>query len=301
MEYLYLSEDNLRNALGPALFRNKDLRRMAEELGESPEPFSSHDELVNSILQALCFNLVTEPVGIVAHIEQLENIHLEFCSGQLEQRFVAANMIEVGKILERVLKDLLQMYAWTLWGDDFLTQLKSHRVVPRRDGRSIASLMIGQALAGVAKLGVLVREETELGERLCRRLGRTDSALLPDQIGDKPCDDVLRTVTQLRNRAAHDGTGSAQDVGFDPNEVTRAMENLLGFLRECRRTSLYPDVMRYEGTFENRDGERFVYFVDEMGQERRVRTDERINPRQRYYCVATTNPLHLFPTLIPKL
>ncbi len=63
---------------------------------------------------------------------------------------------------------------------------------------------------------------------------------------------------------------------------------------------LYPDVLRYEGTYENRNGERFVYFLDEKGRERKVRTDEKIDARRHYYCFATNNPIYLHPTLIPK-
>jgi hypothetical protein len=60
-------------------------------------------------------------------------------------------------------------------------------------------------------------------------------------------------------------------------------------------------VLRYEGTYENRNGERFVYFRDENGGERKVRTDAKIDARRHYYCFATNNPIHLHPVLIPKL
>jgi hypothetical protein len=40
--------------------------------------------------------------------------------------------------------------------------------------------------------------------------------------------------------------------------------------------------------------------VDEKGRERKVRTDDRFDPRRHYYCFATNNPVPLYPTLIPK-
>jgi hypothetical protein len=88
--------------------------------------------------------------------------------------------------------------------------------------------------------------------------------------------------------------------GFRGTLKQRLMEFL--YLSEDNlRTALGPALFSYEGTYENRNGERFVYFLDEAGRQRKVRTDDPIDSRRHYYCFATNNPVHLYPTLIPKL
>ena len=63
MEFLYLSEDNLRKALGPTLFKNKDLRQMVRELGEDSDLPRDQDQLLVAILRTLCFNTLAHSCG----------------------------------------------------------------------------------------------------------------------------------------------------------------------------------------------------------------------------------------------
>ena len=149
-------------------------------------------------------------------------------------------------------------------------------------------------------LSALARRDAGLGEKL-RPLGREDCGLIPARLGDRPedaadCQKVLQELIDLRNGSAHD-----PPVVPDVEEVARRLGRLHAFLCACQTGGYYPEVLRYDGTFENRNGERFVLFLDEKGRERKVRSDEKIDPRRHYYCFATNNPVHLFPTLIPKL
>src|SRR5262249_35322356 len=108
-EFLYLSEENLRVALGPALFKNKDLRQMLAEFGEDSELPRDQDQLIVAILRALCFNTLAPPVGIGEYIGRLERL-LADLRVSTDERDLAVAAVEAGKILELVLKDLLRMY-----------------------------------------------------------------------------------------------------------------------------------------------------------------------------------------------
>ena len=96
-------------------------------------------------------------------------------------------------------------------------------------------------------------------------------------------------------------TGASSPDLKDVPMLEKTLEAFRTFLCTCQADGFYPDVLRYEGTFENRDGGRFAHFLDEAGRERKVRTDEKIDLRRHYYYFATISPVHLWPALIPKL
>jgi hypothetical protein len=76
IEFLYLGERNLRIALEPALFRARDLRRMAEELGEDCEPAHDSEQLIDLILRSLGFNLLAPPAGLAQYVARVERLIL---------------------------------------------------------------------------------------------------------------------------------------------------------------------------------------------------------------------------------
>jgi O-acetyl-ADP-ribose deacetylase (regulator of RNase III) len=303
MEFLYLSEDNLRTALGPALFKNKDLRQMLFELGENSDLPRDQDQLLVAILRALCFNTLAPPVGIGDYIVRLERLLADLRDGASDERTLVAVAVEAGRILEQALKDLLRMYGFVFFGGDFDAELVRRRlVVPRDDGNPISRLTIGQALQGLEQLNTLMSRDAALKARWCD-LGRSGDELLPRQIEVGPTSqrvdtlEALREVIAARNATVH-SMEAATSTG--PDEMTLRVQKLHAFFCACDATALYPDVLRYEGTYENRNGERFVYFRDEHGRERKVRTDDKIDARRHYYCFTTNNPIHLHPVLIPK-
>jgi O-acetyl-ADP-ribose deacetylase (regulator of RNase III) len=304
VEFLYLSEDNLRIALGPALFKNKDLRQMLKELGEDCDLPRDQDQLLVAILRALCFNTLTTPVGVGEYIARLERL-LADLRGSSDQRALVAAAIEAGKILEQALKDLLRLYGALFFDGDYEAEFVRRKVVaPRRDGNYVSRLTIGQALDALEQLSSLMNRDSHLQAKW-RALGRPVDNLLPREVGAESagqgagadCDQVLREIIAVRNESVH--TGGTDGI-TEPEEMVQKIQKLHAFFCTCQGLGLYPDVLRYEGTYENRNGERFVYFLDEKGRERKVRTDELIDARRHYYCFATNNPIHLHPTLIPK-
>jgi O-acetyl-ADP-ribose deacetylase (regulator of RNase III) len=301
MEFLYLSENNLRIALGPALFKNKDLRRIAEELGDDTELTKDQEQLVTTILRALCFNMLSPPEGLTEYISRTEKLQTNLRSHDCDKHIVDSIALEAGKIVEKFLKDLLRMYGYVLWGANFEKELVRNQVIPERvDDDSIARLTIGQARQALEQLRSIVKRNSILQAKL-RLLRRPMIEFLPDDPEDKAgkdndYDKILQEAIDLRNASAHAGR-----VPPKPEEVASKLENLCRFLCACKQSGVYPDVLRYEGTFENRNGERFVYFLDESGGGRKVRTDEKIDARRHYYCISSNNPMHLHPMLIPKL
>jgi O-acetyl-ADP-ribose deacetylase (regulator of RNase III) len=302
-EFLYLSEINLRKALGPALFKNKDLRQMLNELGEDSDVPRDQDQLIGAILRALCFNTLEPPTGIAEYISRLDQI-LAALRVAPDERTSSVAALEAGKILEQALKDLLRMYGFLFFGNDFEGELVSRKVVPpRRDGHNLSRLTIGQALEALDQLNSLVMRDDGLRAKW-KSLERSADELMPRTIAAGPAGQssdsrqVLRQIIAARNDSVH--TGAIEGSG-EPDEMVGKIQRLHAFFCTCQASGIYPDVLRYEGTYENRNGERFVYFLDEKERERKVRTDERIDPRRHYYCFATNNPVHLYPTLVPKL
>jgi hypothetical protein len=307
MEFLYLGEKNLRTALGPALFRARDLRRMSEELGEDCELAHDPDQLIDLILRSLGFNLLALPAGLTQYLARVERLILNLEGPDVTEATCVASGMDAAKLLEQVLKDLLRLYGLFLFGAPFEQELISRQLVPARRDGGVSRLTLGQAREALTKLDGLVRNNPDLLGRLMR-LSQPKPALLPTRITvectgqEIDCGEVLTDFIRWRNKELVHDNPSALPVPVPQRHAVREqVEHLRAFLLACRACQVYPEVLRYEGTFENRNGERFVYFRDEQNTERKVRTDERIDPRRHYYCFASNNPLHLFPVLIQKL
>lgn len=306
MEFLYLGEKNLRLVLGPALFRAKDLRQIAEDLGEDCDLARDSEQIIDLILRALCFNLLAPPTGLTQHLSRIERLILDMEAPDAADANRIATAVEAAKLLERVLKEILRLYSLYFFGYNFEQELVRNRLVPgRRDGGSITRLTLGQAREALLQLEALVKKDRGLPEKLAR-LGRSKSSLVPASLTIEHTGKVIDSGQLLldfirwRNEAiVHDNPSTSQAP--DRRAMREQLEYLRAFLFACRAEGIYPEVLRYEGTFENRNGERFVHFLDERNAERKVRTDEKIDPRRHYYCFATNNPLHLFPVLVPKL
>ena len=208
-------------------------------------------------------------------------------------------------MLERVLKDILRLYGFYLFGPGFEQEFVRNRMATARRDGVVARLTLGAARSALVQLEALVKKDRELSGPLAR-LGRNTLILLPARLTlehtEKAinCGQWLSDFIDWRNRViVHDDPLAPQAP--DLRAVRTHLEYMRAFLLAGRAERIYPEVLRYEGTFENRNGERFVHFLDESNAVRHARTDEKIDPRRHYYCFATNNPLHLFPVLVPKL
>jgi O-acetyl-ADP-ribose deacetylase (regulator of RNase III) len=299
MEFLYLSEKNLRTALGPCLFKAKDLRQIAEELGEDCEPARDPEQLIDLILRALCFNILAPPTGLTQYVAGIGRYILDLEAPGIAETPRIGIVVEAAKVLEQVLKDLLRLYGLYLFESGFEREFVQRKIV-RGDG-AVSRVTLGEARQALIHLEGQVKKDTNLLERLAR-LGGGKLSLLPARLAVEnaaravDCREWLRRFIKWRNDLVH-----LVSPAPEQREVREQLEHLRAFLLACRADGVYPEVLRYEGLFENRNGERFVYFLDERNTERKVRTDEKIDPRRHYYCFATNNPLHLFPVLVQKL
>lgn len=293
MEFLYLSEDHQRGALD-GLFNPRELRKMAVELGEEAAELKEKALLINLILRALGFNPLEAPVGISKYIGDLGKLIENADNAQKDK--VA---IETGKILEQLLDDLLQMYGTLFWGSEYKSEFVRRKFVEKKQG----GLTIGKAREVLRRLDACSVAEPDLQKAL-REAGR--ERLFPKKLAleyakgtvrNLDCEQIIQAVIDIRNQASH---YHAADQVTAVHELLAAMRELRDLLLAYQQNGIYPHVLRYEGVYENRHGERFVYFVDEKNKRREVRTDEKIDPRRHYYCFATNNPMHLFPRLVPK-
>jgi O-acetyl-ADP-ribose deacetylase (regulator of RNase III) len=305
IEFLYLSEGHHRQALGAALFKNRDLRVMLDELGEGHTHLTSGDELSTAILRALCFNTLAPPTGARQHIQNVE--------AQMEASRNIGNTTDLdsvgnqtGQILERFLHELIALYSSLFWGANFEEELIRRRLLDQSSARSLKTTTVGKACEVIKGITKALKKEPQL-QQVWKSLGRDAPLLLPSTVNlpgradTVETDTVLRDVEAWRRDSVHDRTGASAPDMKDIPKLEKALAEFHAFLCACHSGGFYPDVLRYEGTFENRDGERFVHFLDETGKDRKVRTDDKIDPRRHYYCFATNNPVHLWPVLVPKL
>ena len=321
MEFLYLSEEKSRLALGPALFKTRELRILAAKLGLKDVAHLDHDALVSEVLRELGFNMVAPPRGSREAIQRVERLLGALRSTHPDERDLRSAVIEAGRILEGFLLDLLKLYSGLFWGDRADDELVARGLIVKRGkGSSIHHLTLGQLREVMDRLSGMIRRDEDMKQRWSEA-GRQGMVIFHrgnDTGAGRNGLDGLSEFIAARNDAAHHRTrgdgpqrkmitdrestvhAHAEERAWTVGGVTSLLEALLDFCQMCRRNGIYPEVLRYEGTFENRHGERFLHFLDESQLLRKVRSDEVIDPRRHYFCFATNNPVHLFPVLIPK-
>lgn len=303
IEFLFLSEANHRKALGAALFRNRDLRAILDELGESHAHLTSGEDLSTAILRALCFNTLAPPTGTRQHIQNVE-AQMEASRNIRNTTDLDSVGNQTGQILERFLHELIALYSCLFWGPNFEEEFIQRKLLDKNS--SLKKATVGKAWEIITGITKALRKEPKL-QQIWKSLGRTSDLLLPPKVivpgSAEPVETeaVLRDVEAWRRDSVHDRPGATAPDMKDIPKLEKALAEFHAFLCTCHSEGFYPDVLRYEGMFENRDGERFVHFLDEAGKERKVRTDEKIDPRRHYYCFSTNNPVHLWPVLVPKL
>jgi hypothetical protein len=211
---------------------------------------------------------------------------------------------QTGQILERFLHELIALYSCLFWGPNFEEEFSQRKLLDKNS--SLKKATVGKAWEIITGITKALNKEPSLQEKW-KSLGRGSYLLLPPTVSvlgsGEPLETgaVLRDVEAWRRHSVHDRPGATAPDMKDIPKLEKALAEFHAFLCTCHSEGFYPDVLRYEGMFENRDGERFVYFLDEAGKERKVRTDEKIDPRRHYYCFSTNNPVHLWPVLVPKL
>lgn len=305
IEFLYLSEGHHRQALGAALFKNRDLRAMLDELGESHSHLTSVEDLSTAILRALCFNTLALPTGSRQHIQNVE-AQMEAARNIRNTTDLDSVGNQTGQILERFLHELIALHSSLFWGANFEEELIRRRLLDQSSARSLNTTTVGKACEVIKGITKALKKEPQL-QQVWKSLGRGEYLLVPSMVNlpgradPVETDTVLRDVEAWRRDSVHDRTGASAPDMKDIPKLEKALAEFHAFLCACHSGGFYPDVLRYEGTFENRDGERFVHFLDETGKDRKVRTDDKIDPRRHYYCFATNNPVHLWPVLVPKL
>lgn len=276
---------------------------MLDELGESHAHLTSGEDLSTAILRALCFNTLAPPTGTLQHIQNVE--------AQMEASRNISNTTDLdsvgnqtGQILERFLHELIALYSCLFWGPNFEEEFIERKLLDKNS--SLKKATVGKAWEIITGITKALRKEPKL-QQIWKSLGRTSDLLLPPKVivpgSAEPVETeaVLRDVEAWRRDSVHDRPGATAPDMKDIPKLEKALAEFHAFLCTCHSEGFYPDVLRYEGMFENRDGERFVHFLDEAGKERKVRTDEKIDPRRHYYCFSTNNPVHLWPVLVPKL
>src|SRR5262249_40292974 len=144
-------------------FRNSDLREIAKELGENPKVERGSEEWVTTILRALCFNMLEPPSGMRSFIEKLDSLRTELHEPIIHQRTANMAITEAGKILERMLKDLLQLYSYLFFGPTFEEELvKLGFVAPRGETNSLGRATIGKARDALERLCGLAKRQGDL-------------------------------------------------------------------------------------------------------------------------------------------
>ena len=268
VEFLYLSEENRRISLSQRLFRTKDLYEMAQKLTKpaaKPDEDLNDGELVNLILKALGFNLLEPPSGINKAIIRTKELVNNFKSINNDQASMDSIVVHVGKIFEETIGDLVSMYGFYFWGETYPEELQK---LPQLKDQLVKKMSLGNLFASLNHMNKILKSNPEIKSKFIALGKNADDEILPKNqlfnsgninfIEPASCKinfaEFTSKLSEVRNTAVHyqrDGRHNSK------NRLAEILDSCLEFLQACKSTKIYPEVLRYNGTLENRDGEIF--------------------------------------------
>ncbi len=276
-------------------FSKAGLARVAEQMGAAVEPgLAERERYAQAILAKLGLGSGAEPRGIQDSVRLVNNLRhrLEQCRDASE---IAGFVTPAAHEYEKVLRDLLRFYGQFLYGRFYERSLarlarSAKRVAEHK--RDLSRLTLGELVGVLDALNDLLAGDSAEALHFRRVFGRS-YAVPPELLGRSK-------VTSLRNAFMHWNATLAQANVTKTRDTAR---ELLGevheFLRVIADGGTYPRVVAVESFVTDRFGRRYVFCRNDQGQLEKVFTNVAVDPSRHYFSYPTTNPMRIYPILVP--
>ena len=304
----YLTDDGedqrKRNVL-LYLFRPSDLQNMTRNVGNPEWASYKKEETADALLEALGFNLSRgKPNGLTQSREEMERLRRKWealVQGEEWKSEISGVVASASIIGERIIKDLIRCYSQYFFGDSYEETFSQKNWVPKRDGRPKPwrDLTAGELLSLLETIEAHVRKSHALHEQYQSVFGREFSTL--PKMGTALDGDLRADFLKVRGDLLHDGdVWQYPDFHHVREQGERLIQVLTRFFDKLKEESIYPWVLCYSRHQINRHGEKLVYCHCDDGIDRKIRTDENLDPRRFYWCLIFNNPIPIQPIFIVK-
>jgi serine/threonine protein kinase len=274
-------------------FSKAGLARVADKLGATVEPGNTEREhYAQAILTQLGMGARGEPRGIQDSVRLVNNLRhrLEQCRDAGE---VAGLVSSAAREYEKVLHDLLRFYGQFLYGRFYeraLVRLARKRLAEYK--RDLSRVTLGELTGVLEALNEYLAGDSAEARHFRRVFGRPH-AVPPELLAGSK-------VTALRNAFAHWKESPDQ---ANLTKIRDTARELLGEVSEFLRTiadgGVYPRIVAVESFVTDRFGRRYVFCRNDQGQVEKVFTNVAVDPSRHYFFHPTTNPMRIYPILVP--
>jgi hypothetical protein len=290
--------------LAEALTRADDLRELlvthigahalaeiaTEKAGTPEDAATDAKRCGNDILRFLGFTVVHRPDGLVAHRQELLRLQQRAEIAD-DKTVIAGTIAQGGAVMERLLRQLLEFHCQHAFDK------KPDRLVTEKDwlesSYRVARASLGVLLSLVGKLSAaLVAEEDSLAVRRHQEVfgGRP---LIPSAVS---------SLAEQRNKLVHD---REELRGLPRHEVAniaaKFFESALLWADHCGADSppLLPMVVTVEKIVIDKWGRKTAECKNEYQKDERIHTDQELTIGRSYFMHPQSNPVRIFPLLIP--
>jgi hypothetical protein len=107
-------------------------------------------------------------------------------------------------------------------------------------------------------------------------------------------------ITTLRNTFMHWNETLAQASLAKLRDVARDLLNeVVEFLQVMERDGIYPRLVMVESFVTDHYGRKYIFCRNDQGQVEKVFTQVAVDPCRHYFFHPTTNPMRIYPILVP--
>jgi serine/threonine protein kinase len=274
-------------------FSKAGLARVAERLGAVVEPGQNErEQYAQAILAKLGLGSGAPPRGIQDSVRLVNNLRhrLEQCRDAGE---VAGFVTPATHEYEKVLRGLLRFYGQFLYGRFYeraLARLARKRLAEHK--RDLSRVSLGELVGVLDALNAMLAGDCADAQHFRRVFGRS-YAVPPEFLAKSK-------VTALRNAFMHFNETLVQaNLGKIRDTARELLTEVGEFLRAIADGGVYPRVVAVESFVTDRFGRRYVFCRNDQGQLEKVFTNIAVDPSRHYFFYPTTNPMRIYPILVP--
>jgi hypothetical protein len=274
-------------------FSKAGLARVADKLGAAVEEgHTEREHYAQAILGRLGLGARAAPRGIHDSVRFVNNLRhrLEQCRDAGE---VAGFVSPAAREYEKVLRDLLRFYGQFLYGRFYersLVRLARKRLAEHK--RDLSRVTLGELTGLLEALNEYLAGDSAEAQHFRRVFGRP-CAVPPELLAKSK-------VTPLRNAFLHWNETLAQANLTKIRDTARELlREVSEFLQTIADGGVYPRIVAVESFVTDRFGRRYVFCRNDQGQLEKVFTNVAVDPSRHYFFHPTTNPMRIYPILVP--
>ena len=241
------------------------------------------------ILRELGFALLRDPIGLKTHLDAIRASHRRCCARPDRGR---AEVVDAARSMERALKQLIRFHVSHGWDCTPDQLVHEHEWLPPT--RSV----------GRSSLGGLVRIVHKLDARLTAGDGSEPARRHQREFGARSLrPEAPLSFVEYRNRATHDRAAEDQPVDgvLAPADAAQFFSDTLRWLEHLGQgpTPLFPSVVVVTGIEIDGWGRRRVRAVTDGGEQEELHTGASLEVGDLYFMHPRSNPIRVFPLLVP--